>query len=331
MLLIQDLKELPSELPSELPCELRGGVVVLGNFDGVHRGHQTVIAQGAARARDAAVPLLVLSFEPHPRQYFNPDAPPFRLTDQRNKAHHLEALGVDGLVVLQFDASLAGMTAEQFIEQILINALAPLCVVVGYDFCFGKGRKGTPELLQEMGRGKDSFDVLTVSPVHQDAEGEVYSSTLIRDCLRQGDPARAKDLLGHPFEIEARVQKGQQLGRTIDFPTVNLELGDFLRPAIGIYAVRVGVVEEDASGMLGDTVWYDGAGYYGARPTVDGEGELFEAFIFDFNEDLYGRIVRVALIDFIRGDQKFETLEEMKAQIARDCDAARRVLTTYNQ
>lgn len=337
MKLIQDL--------TQFPTDLRGSVVVLGNFDGVHRGHQTVIETGAKQARGAGVPLLVLSFEPHPRQYFKPDAPPFRLTDLRNKAHHLEELGIDGLVVLPFNAALASMSAETFIEDILITSLAPVCVVVGYDFCFGKGRTGTPEMLRDFGQQQGGFDLLTVAPVAPEApeapgdgdqEPEAYSSTLIRDCLRKGDPARAAGLLGRPFEIEARVQKGQQLGRTINFPTVNLELGSFLRPAIGIYAVRVGIVTEHDAQLsqeinIGETVWHDGAGYYGARPTVSGDGELFEAFIFDFEGDLYGRIVRVALIDFIRGDEKFETLEEMQDQIAKDCDKARAILTANAQ
>ena len=302
---------------SDLPAALRGGVVVLGNFDGVHRGHQTVIGQGADFAESEKAPLLVLSFEPHPRQFFDGSKAPFRLTDLRNKAHHLEALGIDGLVVLDFDAALAGTTAEEFITRILVEGLGAKRVVVGYDFCFGKGRKGTPDLMRQIG----NFAVTTVDAAATH-DGVIYSSTRIRDYLRRGNPAQAAALLGRPFEIEGRVQSGQKLGRTIGFPTANIELGEILRPAIGIYAIRVGVTNDET----GETEWRGGAGYYGARPTVNGEDELFEAFLFDFSGDLYGKFIRVALIEFVRPDKKFENIESMKAQIAHDCDTARRIL-----
>ncbi len=302
---------------ADFPDALRGGVVVLGNFDGVHRGHQIVIGEAADHAAAQSAPLLVLSFEPHPRQYFAPDSEPFRLTDLRNKAHHLEALGVDGLVVLDFDAGLAGTSAEDFIQDILVAGLGAARVVIGYDFCFGKGRKGTPAMMKSTG----AFDVTTIDPAATH-DGVIYSSTRIRDYLRRGNPAQAAALLGRPFEIEGRVQPGQQLGRTIGFPTANLKLGEILRPAIGIYAIRCGVESEDGS----QTTWHDGAGYYGARPTVDGKDALFGAFLFDFDSDIYGRFLRVALIEYIRSDRKFDSLEDMQAQIAHDSDAARRIL-----
>ena len=304
---------------AETPPDLKGGVVVLGNFDGVHRGHQAVIGQAREIADAASVPLLVMTFEPHPRRYFAADTPPFRLTDLRNKAHHVAALGVDALVVLSFNQDLAATTAEGFIDTILCAGVDASHVVVGYDFCFGKGRTGTPTLIAAHG----GIEVTTVQPVASH-DGVIYSSTRIRDYLRRGNPGQAAALLGRPFEIEGRVEAGQQLGRTIGFPTANVDLGDILRPAEGIYAVRCGVESQDQT----RADWYDGAGYYGSRPTVNGEGHLFEAFLFDFEGDLYGRYLRIALIEFIRPDKAFADIDAMSAQIAHDCQVARRILQT---
>lgn len=305
--------------PNNLPEGLRHGVVVLGNFDGVHRGHQAVIGQAREQADALGAPLLVVTFEPHPRSFFAADQPPFRLTDLRNKAHHLAALAVDGLVVLRFDASLAAMTAEGFIDDILVAGLEACHIVVGYDFCFGKGRQGTPDLI----RSHAGLPVTTINPAASH-DGIIYSSTRIRDYLRRGNPGQAAALLGRPFEIEGRVQPGQKLGRTIGFPTANIDLGDYLRPAVGIYAIRVGVEYPENDRVT----WHDGAGYFGRRPTVDGESELFEAFLFDFSGDLYGKYIRIALIEFVRGDRKFDTVDAMRDQIARDCQVARRILQT---
>ena len=304
---------------AETPPDLRKGVVVLGNFDGVHRGHQSVIGRAREIADNASAPLLVMTFEPHPRRYFMPSEPPFRLTDLRNKAHHLAALGVDALVVLSFNKELAGTSADAFVDDILVKGLDAVHVVVGYDFCFGKGRTGTPDLMRERG----GFQVTTIEPVASH-DGIIYSSTRIRDYLRRGNPGQASALLGRPFEVEGRVEPGQKLGRTIGFPTANLDLSDYLRPANGIYAVRCGIESQDQTTVD----WYDGAGYFGKRPTVNGESELFEAFLFDFEGDLYGRYLRVALIEFIRPDRKFPDVDAMAAQIQHDCQVARRILQT---
>jgi len=304
---------------SGLPDDLRGGVVAIGNFDGVHRGHQLLIGKATATAAEKGCPAGVLTFEPHPRRFFKPDEPPFGLTPTHNKAHHIEALGVDYMAVLPFTAETAGMTAEEFIDDVLIAGLGASHIVIGYDFCFGKGRKGTPELLRTRG----GFDVTVIDPAATH-DGIIYSSTRIRDALKRGNPGQAMALLGRPFEIEARVEPGEQLGRTIGFPTANLSLNDYLRPAIGIYAVRCGVVDDET----GETTWYDGAGYYGDRPTVDGKNEMFEAFLFDFNGDLYGKYLRVALIEYVREDKKFDSIEELRDQIVIDCQSARRILNT---
>lgn len=310
MQIIRDRKNIPSSA--------KGGVVVIGNFDGVHRGHQAVIGQAADLAEAASVPLVVLTFEPHPRSYFRADDPPFRLTPFQNKAHHLEALEVSALVALDFDAELAGMVAEDFVAEILVNGLAAAHVVVGYDFCFGKGRAGTPDKLREWG----GFPVTTVQPVAS-ADEEIYSSTQIRDYLRTGQPGHAAALLGRPFEIEGTVNTGRQLGRTIGFPTANVGLDDYLRPLYGVYAVRLGLEQAD-----GHVEWHDAIANLGNRPTVDGVQEQLEVHVFDFDQDLYGKVVRVALIEFIRPERKFDGLDALKAQIEDDCHIARRILHT---
>ncbi len=300
-----------------VPRSLRNGVVLLGNFDGVHRGHQAVIGRGAELARGDA-PLVVVTFEPHPRSFFRPDQPPFRLTPAQNKVHHIEALDVDGLVVLRFDAAFSNLTADAFVRRILVDGLAARHVVVGHDFAFGNKRAGTVDTLTEMGK-ELGFDVTVVEPVAS-ADKEVYSSTRIRDYLATGKPGHAAALLGRPFEVEGPVGEGAKRGRTIGFPTANLALGDYLRPAYGVYAVLAGIERE------GGEAWYDAIANLGKRPTVDGESELLEVHIFDFDEDLYGQILRVALIEYIRPERKFDGLEALKAQIEADCVTARRIL-----
>ncbi len=297
-----------------IPADARGAVVAIGNFDGVHRGHQTLLGQ----ARDAGTKLAVLSFEPHPRSYLQPDAPPFRLTSLRNKARYLAAFGVDILYVLQFDSGLSQFTAKQFVRDVLVDGLGAVRVVVGADFCFGRQRQGNAAFLRQQG-ADHGFQVSVVSPV-VDGEGRIYSSSAIRKLLREGMPARAAVLLGHPWEIEGRVLTGDQRGRTIGFPTANVALGEYLHPAKGVYAVRAGVDAGES------TVWRDGVANIGVRPTVDGTTLLLEVHLFDFAGDLYGRHLRVSLMDFIRPERTFSGLEALKAQIVVDCEQARALL-----
>ncbi len=301
------------------PVERRGAVVALGNFDGVHRGHQSVIGQAGEIAEAQGVDLAVMTFEPHPRAYFRKDDPPFRLTPFTNKAHQLQALGVDSLICLNFDASLAALEAEAFIQSVLVDGIGVGTLVVGYDFKFGRGRGGDVETLKSDPR----FETMVIEP-SASATGEIYSSTRIRDYLSGGEPGQAAALLGRPFEIEGEVLHGAQIGRTIGFPTANLDLGDYIRPAYGVYAVRVGV----ETAHVGQTVWCDGVANLGKRPTVDGLTEKFEVHLFDFDRDLYGTHMRVALIEFIRGERKFDGLDALKAQIAKDCHSARVILDT---
>jgi len=304
---------------TDLPEELRGGVAVLGNFDGVHRGHQAVFARAAALARGLGAPLAAVTFEPHPRSFFRPDDPPFRLTPFRNKAHHLEALGLDLLLVLHFDETLHHMTAARFVDEVLVAGLGVRHVVVGYDFVFGYRRGGDTVFLREAGE-RHGFATTVVQPVTTNGD-EIYSSTRIRECLQQARPAKAAELLGRPFEFEGRVMHGLALGRDLGYPTANLTFGEYLRPAYGIYAVRVGV--ETADGVD----WYDGVASFGIRPTIGADEEpVLEAYIFDYAGDLYGRHLRVQLIDYIRPELKFDGLEALAAQIDEDCREARRIL-----
>lgn len=302
------------------PDEARGAVVVLGNFDGVHLGHQAVIARAGEIARARGVPFAVLTFEPHPRSVFQPGAAPFRLTPFRSKAHLIASLGVDHLFILRFDADFARRSAEDFVDHVLVEGLGASHVVVGYDFVFGNRRLGTPVLLRERGAAR-GFDVTVIEPVESD-RGTIYSSTRVRELLAAGKPREAAALLGHPWEVEGRVERGDQLGRTIGFPTANLGLGPYLRPALGIYAARAGLAE-------GDNVrWLDAVSYVGWRPTVGGTDLRLETFLFDFNEDIYGRQLRVALVEHLRDDERLDGLDALKAQIAEDCRQARAVLAT---
>ena len=301
---------------AELPAAVRGGVVALGNFDGVHRGHRAVIGAALDLAEKLDAPAGVMTFEPHPRSVFTPDQPPFRLTPFRIKARLIEALSVDFLLMQHFDKPFAAHTAEEFIEQVLIGGLGVRAVVVGYDFCFGKGRAGNIEML----RARPEFETVTVD-AQSGLDGQAYSSNLIRQALLDGKPERAATLLGRPWEIEGRVEAGDQRGRLIGFPTANLDLGDYMRPASGVYAVRAGIDRG------GDTVWHDGVANLGHRPTFPTQDVTLEVHLFDFDGDLYGRHLRVALAGYIRPERKFDGLPALKAQIAQDCDTARSLLS----
>jgi riboflavin kinase/FMN adenylyltransferase len=303
-----------------VPDDARGGAVALGNFDGVHRGHQALLGAAAAAAESLAAPLVVTTFEPHPRTFFRPHDPPFRLTPFRIKAILLQALGVDVLLVLTFDRAMSHLAPEDFVQRVLVDGLAARQVVVGSDFRFGHRRGGDIRLLEQLGRDA-GFAVNLVAPVGA-ADGEVYSSTRVREYLVTGKPAHAAALLGRPFEIEGRVLHGDRRGRTIGFPTANLDLDGYLRPALGVYAVRAGIGDGDVP------EWVDGVANLGRRPTVDGERLLLETHLFDFDRAIYGEHLRVALIEYIRPERRFDGLDALKAQIGEDCVTARRILRT---
>jgi riboflavin kinase/FMN adenylyltransferase len=304
--------------PAALDPADRLSVVAIGNFDGIHRGHQAIIARASAIAKADGAPLGAVTFEPHPNQIFHPEAPPSRLTPFRAKARRLEALGVDLLFVLHFDEALVAMSAEDFISEILVACVQARHVVVGNNFSFGNQRRGTPEMLTAYG-ARLGLGVTIMEPVGTEG-GIVYSSTRIREHLHAGRMHDAAMLLGRPFEIEGRVEPGDRLGRTIGFPTANLSLTEYIRPALGIYAVRAGIERDTA------VEWHDGVAYIGWRPTVGGTDLRLETYIFDFDGDLYGKHLRVALIDHLRPDRKFAGVEELKIQMAEDARQARETL-----
>lgn len=302
----------------DLPDSAKGAVVAIGNFDGLHRGHQQVIENARDIARAQSRQFGVLTFEPHPRAFFGRADEPFRLTPFRIKVREFQALGVELLFALRFNKALSQRTAENFLAELLHQGIAPAHVVVGYNFKYGSGRDGDFDLLAAHGK-ELGFDVTCVEPARDEVD-EVYSSTLIRKYLTNGQPQRAAALLGHLWEVEGRVGKGRQLGRTIGFPTANVDLGEAIRPARGVYSIRGGV-------RVGETIrWYDGVANVGVRPTVDGETLLLEAHLFDFDEDIYGRYLRVAFVDFLRAEQKFDGIEALKTQIAEDSRQARELL-----
>ena len=301
-----------------LPTDAQGAVVVPGNFDGVHRGHQTILATARARADALGRPLAVLTFEPHPRSYFRAADPPFRLTPFRTKARYLEALGVDLLYVLHFDAALARLTADEFFDAVLAAGFGAAHLIVGYDFRFGRGRTGDAEFLRQRATAA-ALGIDVIEPVRDVAE-EIYSSSLIRQHLRDGAPARAAALCGHFWEIEGHVLPGDRRGRTIGFPTANLALGEYMRPALGVYAVRAAIAP------AADADWRDGVANIGVRPTVDGETLLLEVHLFDFDGDIYGQLMRVALVEFLRAERKFDGIDALTAQIAADSHEARQLL-----
>lgn len=299
---------------STVQPHLASGIVALGNFDGFHLGHQAVVGRAVARARAEGRPALVATFDPHPVRHFRPDTAPFRLTTLDQRQRLFAGAGVDAMVVFHFDGDLARVSAEQFIADRLHANLQVAGVVTGEDFTFGKGKSGDVGLLATRG-GVHGFVAETVGAVTLD--GEPVSSTRIRDALRAGDPRAAARLLTRPFTIEGVVQHGDKLGRTIGYPTANVDLGKYLRPAYGIYAV---------TGRLSDGRVLKGAANLGIRPTFDPPKELLEPYFFDFADDLYGQTIEVALIEYLRPEAKFDGLDALTSQMERDCARARALL-----
>lgn len=305
----------------DLPAPLTRAVVAIGNFDGVHRGHQQVIEVAKRRAVDLGAPTAVLSFEPHPRQLFQPDAPPFRLTPFRIRARLIEALGVDLHAVMTFDQVFAAQTAETFIERILVDGFAARHVVIGFDFCFGKNRQGNAETLNGFG-DHYGFGVTVVTQASDEAGG-AYSSTRIREHLRAGDMRAAAALLGRSWEIEGRVQHGDKRGRELGYPTANIGMADYLRPAFGVYAIQAAVDR----GNTGQLTWIDGVANLGVRPMFETPTPLLEVHLFDFRGDLYGQHVRVRLVERLRGEAKFDSLDQLITQMNEDSARARAILS----
>ncbi|MFZ2031029.1 MAG: bifunctional riboflavin kinase/FAD synthetase [Vitreimonas sp.] len=297
----------------EIDASSRGAAIALGNFDGVHLGHQAVIASARAAAATKGVGLGVAVFEPHPRRIFQPDAQPFRLQTSEQRAQTLAALGAQQLYEIGFDRALSQLSDEEFARGVLAERLGVVHVSVGADFRFGRGRMGDAESLTRFGAAL-GFSVDAVSPV---GDGAKISSSAIREAVTAGAPDRAAALLGRPWAIEGIVQRGFQRGREFGFATANVALGDYLRPRLGVYAVRVAI-----DGRL-----FDGVASVGVNPTVGALPEpVLEAHIFDFDANLYGKTIEVELIAFLRDEAKFETAEILARQIAEDASAARSLL-----
>lgn len=300
----------------EIPSDARGASIALGNFDGVHIGHQAVVA-GARRANAV---LAAAVFEPHPRQFFQQAVKPFRLQSPLQRMRALESLGVETIFEIRFDAALAALTDQAFVDEILVGALGAKQVAVGFDFRFGRDRMGDAAGLQRLcaAHGVAVSVIDAVDDASHDREK--VSSSAIRAAIEAGDVAEAADFLTRPFAIEGVVGPGAQRGRTIDFPTANVALSGYVRPLFGVYAVRVDV---------GDGQWRAGVANCGVKPTVQGAGAepLLEAHIFDFAQDIYGHRIEVQLIEKLRAERKFESFEALKAQIAADAAAARAILT----
>lgn len=300
-----------------LGAGLRGGVVAIGNFDGVHRGHQAVLARAYEEAAKRDVPALVLTFEPHPRTVFRPDVPLFILTRPPIKAKLLAELGFAAMIEQPFTREFASHTAESFVTEILDARLGVSHVVTGFDFHFGKDRQGGPAFLMASG-DRHGFGV-TLVDAFRDEGAEVISSSRIRSLLEEGEVAEAAGLLGYRYTVKAEVRGGQKLGRTLGFPTANMALPADFALKEGIYAVRF---------RRGDGSLHDGVASFGRRPTVDDDGApLLETFVFDFTGDLYGETCQVSFFGFLRGEEKFEGLEPLVAQMKRDEAEARSLLS----
>ncbi len=295
----------------------RGASAAIGNFDGVHLGHQAVIDHARRAAAEIGAPLGVVTFEPHPREVFAPDAPPFRLTGPEARAHRLEKLGVEVLYELNFNRALASLSPEEFARHVLVDGLGLRHVVVGADFQFGKGRAGDTDTLRrfgaEMGFGVTIAELL-------EGEDTRVSSTAIRDALSEGRPGDAAAMLGHWHRMEGPVIRGDQRGRDLGYPTANLSIEGLHRPKFGVYAVLVDVLGGPQAGS------YHGAASLGLRPQFGGEVPNLETFIFDFQGDLYGTHISVALVEFLRPEETFDDLDGLIAQMDADCVRAREIL-----
>ena len=299
----------------DLPDTARGAATAIGAFDGVHRGHQAVIATAREVADRIGAPLAVVSFDPHPRRWFQPDAAPFRLMSADQMAHALEPLGVDRLYLLPFDAEMAAMTDVEFARRVLAEGLGIRHAAVGFDFTFGRGRTGSPEALRIYGETM-GFSVSATDRI-DDPHGLKLSSSAVREALKAGDMDRAAAILSRPFAIAGEVIHGEKRGRTIGVPTANIALGDYMRPAYGVYATRT---------RLPDGRVIDGVANLGVRPMFEIETPLLEVWLFDFSSDLYGQTVETELVARLRGELNFDSLDALKVQIDADAHAAKAVL-----
>lgn len=296
----------------DVPDRLKGASLAIGNFDGMHRGHRAVLNAAKAAARNGA-PVGAMVFEPHPRKFFQPAKPLFQLTPLSRKLELLAGCGLDLTAVITFDEALAGLSAEHFVHEVLVQGFGITHATTGYNFFFGKQRQGNPAVLRALGESF-GFGVTIVEAVGQ--SGEIFSSTRVREMLAEGDVEGAATMLSAWWQVEGVVESGAGRGTGLGFPTANIRLAEGQSLSHGIYAVRVGV----------DGEWHQGAAYLGTRPTFDAGAPLLETFLFDFDGNLYGRTITVEFIAFVRPDAKFRSGTDLAAQMRTDCEKARQIL-----
>ena len=294
-----------------LPEDAKGAVIAIDNFDGVHRGHQVLLNKAITIAREKGKLFGVLTFEPHPRALFRPDDPPFRITPAALKAERLRTCGVDILFSLPFDWNFASQSAENFIETVISNGIAPAHIIIGYDFCFGQLRKGQPEDFIKAG-----FETTIIDEIAE--ADEKLSSSRIRAALRHGKITEANALLGWDWEIRGKVVKGDQRGRELGYPTANVGLGDTTHPAYGVYATLVRIE--------GENEWRPSATNIGIRPMFEVPEALVETFIFDFDREIYGKTLHIKPVKRLRGEAKFDSLDALITQMEKDCEQAKEIL-----
>lgn len=296
-----------------VPATQKGCSLAIGNFDGVHRGHQEVLATAMKVASEKGIPSGVMAFEPHPRVFFQPQRHLFRLTSLDAKLDLFETFGMDLAAVMPFNGEMAALTAEEFVSKVLVDGFNVAHVVTGFNFFFGKGRGGNPQILKELGE-KYGFGVTTVEV--QGEAGDRFSSSRVRELLQEGDPRGAAEMLGYWWRIKGTVTGGAQRGTWLGFPTANITLKNSEEFHHGIYAVRVYI----------DGNAHHGAAYLGTRPTFDDGHPVLETFLFDFDQDIYGKEILIELIEFIREDIRFRDEEELKTNMRKDCEKARSIL-----
>ena len=301
-------------LAGTIPEALQGSIVALGNFDGFHLGHQAVVTRAIQRAFHERRPVIVATFDPHPVRFFRPDVPPFRLTSLDQREALFAHAGADAMLVFEFGAALAALDAEEFVRDVLAGQIGAAGVVTGDDFSFGKGRSGDPALLKAVG---ERYGVVAEAVPQVLLDGERISSGRIREAMIAGDIGIATRMLTRDYAIEGVVQRGDQRGRELGYPTANIAMGDYQRPKYGIYAVRV---------TLDDGSEHPGVASLGVRPMFDPPQELLEAYLFDFDGDLYGRKIEIALHGYIREEAKFDGLEALIAAMREDEAKARELL-----
>lgn len=297
------------------PTPFQNAIIAIGNFDGIHRGHQALIKKTKALAKEKNTKACILTFEPHPRALFQPDNPPSRITPHDLKMHRLEQEGIDATFVLPFDWEFASQSAQDFIQNILKDGLKAGHIIVGHDFCFGQLRKGTPQTI------KDSDLNTTIIEKIEDKTAQAFSSSRIRQAIRHGDIKTANEILGWDWEITGTVVKGDQRGRELGYPTANFDLEDTIHPAYGIYATLARIEGENA--------WHHAATNIGIRPMFEVPTAQVETFIFDFDREIYGQTLHIRPIKRLRGEAKFDSLEELITQMDKDCEKAREILKEY--